>query len=662
MIKKYAPIYIPTLCRDEHFIKGLESLKKNGWAKYTDVYIALDYPAKESHWEGYRKICDYLENGDFSVFANFYVKKREQNIGSLPNIDSMRDELMEKYDCWIMAEDDIEFSPDFLEYMNKCLDLYENDPDVFAINGYTYPIPYKISEGSNVVKQFATVSEWGIGYWKGKYLKAKNRIEQDYLRKSFSYAAKSGILDRMVNSRRCDYINYALSGNNDPLYTHMTDISMGIYINLNEMCVISPTLSKTRNHGFDGSGLYCGKIENATGKHSMDFDYTSQEIDMNESIDIIPDVENAYDENKKRVGNFLYESPGRIRKVRVMYHVFRLIGQKSCAGIYSTLKKIKVRLFGEPDRTSYYSNEISLDGEVKKMERHISFCCDDNYLIPACIMLESLMRHNKGVRFIAHTFTDDLSEKSIKKFENLLREGGCELVLHKLPENSRELIANAPTLAHISIATYYRLFLPYVVDQSIKTILYLDCDIMIRKSVKALYRKKNTDTLIIGAPDINEEDHADRIGVDKYVNTGVLTMDLPGIRQMYSVTSLLNEISNIMDQPENIVMGDQDIINLLFKGHIEEVPTYYNFQRLIHKAYCLKNPAMMKKIAIAHFITGDKPWNNDYLIVFAREYYSYLRKYLTPKQRVAWWLGKPKGVVNMYRRHKVWVDLQKAEA
>ena len=277
-------------------------------------------------------------------------------------------------------------------------------------------------------------------------------------------------------------------------------------------------------------------------------------------------------------------------------------------------------------------------------------------------MLESLMRNNKGVRFIAHTFSDDLSENSIKKFDSLLRSGGCELVLHALPENSRELISKAPTLAHISIATYYRLFLPYVVDESVNTILYLDCDILIRGSIEELFGARNPDTLIVGVSDINEEDHANRIGVDKYVNTGVLTMDLPGIRRMYTVDSMLKEISNIMGQPKNIVLGDQDIINLLFKGHIEEVPIYYNFQLLIHKAYCLKNPALMRKIVIAHFITGDKPWNNDYLIVFAREYYSYLRKYLTTGQRVAWWLGKPKGVVNMYERHKKWVDLQKAEA
>ena len=97
MATKYAPIYIVTLCRDRHFIREMESLKKNGWAKYTDVYIALDYPIKESHWDGYRKICDYLDHGDFSAFANFFVIRREKNIGSLANIETMRDELMEKY-------------------------------------------------------------------------------------------------------------------------------------------------------------------------------------------------------------------------------------------------------------------------------------------------------------------------------------------------------------------------------------------------------------------------------------------------------------------------------------------------------------------------------------------------------------------------------------
>ena len=353
MATKYAPIYIPTLCRNAHFIRGLESLKKNGWAINTDVYIALDYPAKESHWEGYRKICDYLDNGDFSVFASFNIIKRDRNIGSLANIDSTRDMLIEKYDRWIMAEDDIEFAPVFLEYMNKCLDYYENDPDVFAVNGYAYPVSYSHSEDSNVIKQYATVSEWGIGYWKKKYLDAQQKIENGFLRDSFNFADHAGTLESMVKSRRFDYINYALSGNDDPLYTHMTDVSMGIYCNLTEKCVISPIVSKTRNHGFDGSGLYCGKIENPKGEHSMDLDYGSQVIDDSETFEIVPDREESFEENKKRLDAFLYESPERDCKIRAMYRMYQLIGQKNSARIYRTLKNLKMLMFGTVDRTSY---------------------------------------------------------------------------------------------------------------------------------------------------------------------------------------------------------------------------------------------------------------------------------------------------------------------
>ena len=295
------------------------------------------------------------------------------------------------------------------------------------------------------------------------------------------------------------------------------------------------------------------------------------------------------------------------------------------------------------------------------MELHIAFCCDDNYLIPACIMLESLMDSNPDTSFTAHTFQDDLSEASIQKFRDLLEERGSRLVVHALPDHALELVSQAPTLKHISVATYYRLFLPYVIDPAVEDVLYLDCDILVRRSVRPLFSKSGRNTIIVGAPDINEEDHADRIGVDKYVNTGVLVMNMPGIRKMFTIESMLEAIAEIMKQPEKIVLGDQDIINLLFAGHIEEVPIIFNFQLLIHKAYCLKRPGLMKRIVIAHFITGDKPWKNEYLVVFAREYYSYLRKYLNLKQRIAWWTGKPQGVINMFERHKIWRELEKEQ-
>ena len=150
----YAPIYIPTLCRSEHFQKCIESLKVNTWAKYTDVYIALDYPPSEKYRAGYEKICRYLENSEFDCFKSFNVVKREKNYGAGLNSKKMREFISKRYDRWIYAEDDIVFSPIFLEYMDKALESYKDDDSVIGINGYTYPLPYKVNiADANIFKQ-----------------------------------------------------------------------------------------------------------------------------------------------------------------------------------------------------------------------------------------------------------------------------------------------------------------------------------------------------------------------------------------------------------------------------------------------------------------------------------------------------------------------------
>lgn len=74
----YAPIYIPTLCRYEHFKQCIESLAQCEGASETEVYVALDYPAKESHLEGYEKIKTYLETAGNMTFKKLHVHKREK--------------------------------------------------------------------------------------------------------------------------------------------------------------------------------------------------------------------------------------------------------------------------------------------------------------------------------------------------------------------------------------------------------------------------------------------------------------------------------------------------------------------------------------------------------------------------------------------------------
>lgn len=180
---KYAPVIIPVLCRYEHFTKCIKSLKNNGkdWTKYTDIYIGLDYPAKESHVKGYKKIVNYLENNDFSVFHSFCVIKRKQNLGPIINEQKLIDEVLIKHDRFIRTDDDTVFSPCFLEYMNKALDKYENDNSIVAVTGYSYPCNYIYSTGSTIIKENFFCPMWGTGFWKSTYYFLKKQLSEKYI-------------------------------------------------------------------------------------------------------------------------------------------------------------------------------------------------------------------------------------------------------------------------------------------------------------------------------------------------------------------------------------------------------------------------------------------------------------------------------------------------
>ena len=81
-IEKFAPVIIPTLCRYDHFTRCIESLAKCKFSNMTDVFVALDYPAKKVHWDGYLKICEYLEDKQSEFgFKSLNIIKRERNYG-----------------------------------------------------------------------------------------------------------------------------------------------------------------------------------------------------------------------------------------------------------------------------------------------------------------------------------------------------------------------------------------------------------------------------------------------------------------------------------------------------------------------------------------------------------------------------------------------------
>lgn len=310
----YAPVLIPTLCRYEHFKRCLDSLSRCTGAKYTEVYIGLDYPTKEEHWEGYHKIENYLEI--ISNFLNLVVIKRKHNYGALGNIRDLKRMVSNKYDRFITSEDDNEFSPNFLEYMNAGLEKYKDDPSVLRICGCLMPWDADVETCLHTYSFNAFPAKdynaLGLGGWFSKEYKVP--FTKESILKSYKLTYKT------FKHGYCLAIDRFLVQLNKE--SQLPDVCARLYCAFNNKYCIFPRISKVKNWGYDGSGLNSDNNLHWIDVVTLD---TSPTFEMDE-FEI-----KEYDEVKSFLSQ-MYDKPKNYSHVRarvmIKYLFYRFTGYR----------------------------------------------------------------------------------------------------------------------------------------------------------------------------------------------------------------------------------------------------------------------------------------------------------------------------------------------
>ena len=307
---KYAPILIPTLNRYDHFKRCIDSLAKNKHAKETELYIALDFPLNETHWEGYNKIIEFVDI--IKGFKTINIIKRKRNFGAILNIKEGRKVIFQKYDSMIFSEDDNEFSPNFLEYINKGLKKYEFDQNVSAICAYRHPI--KLSKNySNNFFFYKGFSAWGYATWRHKPIKLEYSLNE---LKNFIKNRKHIIELNNISGRHYKNIIESIVKNKN----RRGDFAVFLNnIEKKQSCVF-PVISKVRNHGHDGSGINCVKKDKEI--------FISQEIDEESHFDFsfINPLHNDKKINYLFKMYFTLSSKGKIKNIffKIFFYLKRI--------------------------------------------------------------------------------------------------------------------------------------------------------------------------------------------------------------------------------------------------------------------------------------------------------------------------------------------------
>lgn len=243
-IREFAPVLIPTLNRYEHFKRCIESLARCTHADKTELVIGLDYPPNERYREGWEKISDYVNT--ITGFRKVTILRSETNLGANNNSRRIREYIQDKYQTYIFSEDDNEFSPCFLEYIDKVLTRYWDDERVTSVSGYNYPVDMDGYEKN--IYSHHQYSAWGVGIWVHKYKRVPVEYSKEILKSPIN------IYKILRAEPKLLYILMLMIVHEQRWGDTLTVASNII----NKQYSIFPTVSLCRNHGHDGSGLHCG--------------------------------------------------------------------------------------------------------------------------------------------------------------------------------------------------------------------------------------------------------------------------------------------------------------------------------------------------------------------------------------------------------------------
>jgi len=245
-----APITLFVYNRLEHTKKTVGALRENNLAKESELFVFSDGWKNEESRPKVEEVRDYLKTID--GFKKVEMIEKEKNYGLAESIIAGVTDIVNKFGKVIVLEDDLVTSPYFLEYMNKALDLYQNDAEVVSIHGYTYPIKNTAKLPETFFIKGADC--WGWATWKRGWdlferdgQKLLRELEEKNLTKEFDFS-DSYPYTNMLRGQ--------IAGKNNSWAIRWYASAF-----LNNKLTLYPGKSLIKNIGMDESGRHSGKTD-----------------------------------------------------------------------------------------------------------------------------------------------------------------------------------------------------------------------------------------------------------------------------------------------------------------------------------------------------------------------------------------------------------------
>ena len=248
--KNLSPVVIFVYKRVLHTKNLLMSLAGCDLADQTEVYIYSDGPKRSVDKDDVDKVRTLIKEKQWQdVFAKVTIFESEINKGLANSIISGASEVIEKYGKVLVLEDDLIVAPYYLKYMNQALDAFENQENIFAVAGWTYPINRLKNYKKDAWLHYRPCS-WGWGTWLDRWDQVIWDPEEAEFEKKLNDSEWRRKFDRAGNDL-APMLRRQLDGKSDSWAIRWTANQTE-----KEMLAVFPKYPVVYDDGRDGSGTH----------------------------------------------------------------------------------------------------------------------------------------------------------------------------------------------------------------------------------------------------------------------------------------------------------------------------------------------------------------------------------------------------------------------
>lgn len=239
-----------------------------------------------------------------------------------------------------------------------------------------------------------------------------------------------------------------------------------------------------------------------------------------------------------------------------------------------------------------------------KDKANIALCCDKNVLRALGVTIFSFLNHMKMPCVFHVFFNGELPDEELNRLEFMRQQYDTEIIIYWL---NNDFIKDVESqLLNITITTYYRLVVPYVLkDFPIDRVLYVDTDVLCINDASELFSMDLQNKIALVEKDATSKpnmrvSYCPKIGMKEtnYFNAGVMLIQI----QPYIAADIGYKAMKLASSNSYPFM-DQDVLNILLEGKV-----IFNTSYAYDCAMSVRNNELPETIKIIHFTGGKKPW------------------------------------------------------